>query len=120
MMLGGIDIALRTLVAELLEPLVRELHELKAAISRLSDDHRPHSDYISIPEAARLVAADPRALRGWIDKGNLRAYGTEGVRRVRLDELHKFMASGSPDGSSDVIDLKERARQVLTGSPKNR
>tara|TARA_R110002095_G_scaffold152227_2_gene131865 strand:+ start:232 stop:564 length:333 start_codon:yes stop_codon:yes gene_type:complete len=106
---------------ELLEPIVAEVRELKIAVSLLGESGSRASgsaEYISIPNAAQLVEVDPRTVRTWISDGQLRAYGSKGTRRVRVDELHNLMAAGSPSNESDVIDLTKRARQMLAGSKR--
>jgi excisionase family DNA binding protein len=123
MIFSSIDTALRALMSELLEPLMAEVRELKAAISLLGDKGSRASvsaEYISIPSAAQLIEVDPRTIRAWISDGQLRAYGSKGTRRVRIDELHNLMAAGSPSNKSDVIDLTKRARQMLEGSKSKR
>lgn len=120
-MFSSIDTALRALMSELLEPLVTEVRELRTAVSLLSDkDARLPGDaeYTSVPNAAQLVGVDPRTIRAWIGEGQLRAYGSKGIRRVRIDELHNLMAAGSSSNNGDVIDLNKRAREILAGSHK--
>jgi excisionase family DNA binding protein len=53
-------------------------------------------EYMTVFEAAAVLKAKPRTVRGWIREGKLRAYKVGGMRlwRVRRADLRAFLRPG--------------------------
>jgi len=63
---------------------------------------------VSIAEASRLTGLPKAAIRGRVERGELRAIRRGGLRRISVDELAELGlldAPGDPDGDGDRADI---------------
>ncbi len=66
---------------------------MNAAISA----RRPHSEWLSLGPASRIVGVDPDTLRRWADIGQVEAYATPGGhRRFRRADLERVVETRRP------------------------
>ena len=115
-------------MAESLDDLLAR--SLKAAFRESLDDLRPAiasaikdagiggsettPTYVTVKEAARIMTAHPVTVRKLIAAGKLGRYSVEGQLRVKISDIHAYMARSGQ--SSPTIDLDERARALLSRS----
>ncbi len=67
--------------------------------------------YVPVKEAARLMSAHPATVRKLIADGKLCRFSVEGQLRVRVSDLHAYMARES-DGAA-TVSVDDRAREIL-------
>jgi excisionase family DNA binding protein len=67
--------------------------------------------YVTVKEAARIMSAHPVTVRRLIGEGKLGRYSVEGQLRVKVTDIHAYMARSGQ--GSPTIDLDERAKQLL-------
>lgn len=107
------------LLRELLREVVRE--EIHAVLGREGKDvtRTPREGevdeprYVTVAEAARIGCVHVATIRGWIKAGHLGRYSAGSALRVKLDELHAFMARGLH--SEGAANLERRAGEILAG-----
>jgi excisionase family DNA binding protein len=74
--------------------------------------------YVAVKEAARLMSAHSATVRKLVAEGKLGRYSLEGQLRVKVSDIHAYLArEGQP---SPTIDLDERAIALLAQSPRAR
>jgi excisionase family DNA binding protein len=73
---------------------------------------QPGSTYVTVKEAARIMTAHPVTVRKLMAKGKLGRYSVEGQLRVKVSDIHAYMARAGQ--TSPTIDLEERARELLS------
>lgn len=96
--------------------LRESMDELRPAIASALKDagvgQQPGcATYVTVKEAARIMAAHPVTVRKLISQGKLGRYSVEGQLRVKVSDIHAYMARAGQD--SPTIDLDERAREIL-------
>lgn len=69
------------------------------------------ASYVTVKEAARIMAAHPVTVRKLISQGKLGRFSVEGQLRVKVSDIHAYM--GRAGQESPTIDLDERAREIL-------
>lgn len=74
---------------------------------------------LSTVDAAEYVGVSPATIREWVNAGQLRAQRAGRVLKVRRGDLDAFLARAAPRGDG-VIDLSERAREILSGHKRSR
>jgi excisionase family DNA binding protein len=109
------DLLARTFKAALRE----SLGDLRPAIALAIKDAgvgtaETSPTYVTVKEAARIMTAHPVTVRRLIADGKLGRYSVEGQLRVKVSDIHAYMARAGQ--SSPTIDLDERARQLLSRS----
>lgn len=83
--------AARVLTEEDLEPLRRELAELRAQVAGAG---RPAGDVLSTDQAAELAGVTPKTVRAWVEAGALPA-GRRGRRlAIRRADLDAYLSGG--------------------------
>jgi excisionase family DNA binding protein len=74
---------------------------------------------LSSKAAADYAGVSPETIREWVSKGLLRAQRAGRVIKIRQSDLDAYLArAGSHDDG--VIDLSERAREILSGKKRSR
>jgi excisionase family DNA binding protein len=114
---------IRRLIAETVRDAVREaVRELRGEKPVVTTEPptpplAPGPEYVSAKEAARIMSAHPSTVRKLIAHGKLGRYSVEGKLRVRVAELHAYLARESQPGPP--VDLDRRALEILGhGSPR--
>ena len=74
---------------------------------------------LSTGEAAAYAGVSPATSREWVNAGQLRAQRAGRVLKVRRGDLDAFLARSEPRGEG-VIDLSERAREILSGKKRSK
>jgi excisionase family DNA binding protein len=88
-------VAARVLTDDDLEPLRREIAELRALVAA-----RAVGDVLSTKQAAQLAGVTAKTVRAWIDAGKLPA-GHRGARRtIQRADLERYLAGERPAGAS--------------------
>ncbi len=106
------------LLARTFKAALREsLDDLRPAIACAIKDagigtDQPSPTYVTVKEAARIMAAHPVTVRKLMADGKLGRYSVEGQLRVKVSDIHAYMARAGQ--SSPTIDLEERARALLS------
>jgi excisionase family DNA binding protein len=108
--------AVRLVVDEAMPSIVERLVPVLLAELKASGvgGNRPENGpvYISVKTAAEVMSAHPVTVRRLIADGKLSRYSVEGQLRVKVTDIHAYMArEGGP--SSPTIDLTERALALL-------
>jgi excisionase family DNA binding protein len=110
--------SLDELLARTFKTALREsLDDLRPAIASAIKDagvgqgHLP-ATYVTVKEAAGMMTAHPVTIRKLIADGKLGRYSVEGQLRVKVSDIHAYMARAGQ--SSPTIDLDERARALLS------
>jgi excisionase family DNA binding protein len=110
--------SLDELLARTVKAVIREsLDDLRPAIASALKDagagqDRTSPTYVTVKEAARMMTAHPVTVRKLIADGKLGRYSVEGQLRVKVSDIHAYMARAGQ--SSPTIDLDERARALLS------
>ena len=92
--------AAHVLTEEDLEPLRRELAELRAQITG-----RATGDVLSTERAAELAGVTPKTIRAWVESGSLRA-GRRGRRLViRRSDLEVYLSGTAPAAAALLSSL---------------
>ena len=70
--------------------------------------------YVTVKRAAELVQVHESTVRTWMKEGKLRAYQPAArILRLRLDELHAFMAGQGAGPDDNVVDLDAHAKTLM-------
>jgi excisionase family DNA binding protein len=110
----SVDGALRELLREILR---EELPAALRAVIPTLVDNPPETGstepdtYLSIEDAARILAVHPTTVRRLIRRGDLRSYGTGRLGRVRRRHLDELMERANRPKL--VVDTGEKARAML-------
>jgi excisionase family DNA binding protein len=91
--------ALPTLVTEMREMLAQEGTE------------KGNATYVTVKAAAELMSAHPATVRRLIAAGKLGRYSVESQARVKVSDIHAYMAREGC--TSPTVDLEERALAIL-------
>lgn len=107
--------AARVLTDEDLEPLRRELAELRA---QLAAGRAPPSDDLDTSAAAARAGVSPETVLDWIKRRGLAAHRPPGTRshRIRRADLEAFLANPSarrPPRPGGPVDLAAEARRIV-------
>jgi excisionase family DNA binding protein len=105
--------AVKETVAEEIRPVLAEA--VREAVGQPA--RGPAATYVAVKEAARIMSAHPATVRKLIADGKLGRYSVEGQLRVKLSDIHAYMARAAQP--SPTISLDERALQIL-GTGKGR
>lgn len=73
---------------------------------------QPAPTYVTVKEAGRIMTAHPVTVRRLIADGKLGRYSVEGQLRVKVSDIHAYMARAGH--ASPTLDLEERARALLS------
>src|SRR5206468_4288673 len=94
---------------------VRELQGERAAVTteRSTPPLAAGPEYVSAKEAARIMSAHPSTVRKLIATGKLGRYSIEGHLRVKVGELHAYLARESQP--TTPVDVDRRALEILRG-----
>lgn len=110
-------------IDELLTRTVKEavrasLEELKPVLAggAPAPTAQPSPTYVTVKDAAKIMSAHPVTVRRLIGEGKLGRYSVEGQLRVKVTDIHAYMARSGP--GSPTIDLDERAMQLLARSKR--
>jgi excisionase family DNA binding protein len=104
------------LIAETVRNAVREAlrdHEADVAGGQTDVPVGPRPEYVSVKEAARIMSAHPATVRKLVAAGKLYRYSVEGKLRVRVAEVHAYLAREPQAGAP--VDLDRRALAILGG-----
>lgn len=93
------------LTSDDLEPLRRELAELRALLQV-----RPVGDTLTTAQAAAVAGVKPKTVRGWVESGALPA--TRHRRRLRIArrDLEAYLTGTPPKGAALLSSLTSQAR----------
>lgn len=70
------------------------------------------TEYVSASRAAEIAGVRPAAIRSWVDSGELRGHHAGRLLRIRLDDLHAYLAR-QRERANAPVDLDHRARELL-------
>lgn len=73
---------------------------------------QPPPTYVTVKEAGRIMTAHPVTVRRLMAEGKLGRYSVEGQLRVKVSDIHAYMARAGQ--CSPTIDLQDRARALLS------
>ena len=106
------------LLARTVKTALREgLDDLRPVIASAVKDAgqaegpNPRATYVTVKEASKIMTAHPVTIRKLINDGKLGRYSVEGQLRVKVSDIHAYMAREGQ--SSPTINLDERARSLL-------
>ncbi len=104
---GTLEGCLREMLREMLREVVRE----EIAAHRAEPAPEGGGEYVPVHVAAGVVGVDPATIRRWQKSGAIGRYKAGRENRVKLSELHAYLARDArPDESPDVDAL---ARRIL-------
>lgn len=83
---------------------------VQGAAAKVGPSHAP-PHYVSAREAARIMGAHPATVRKLVTEGKLGRYSLEGQLRVKVSDVHAYLAREGP--ASPTINLDERALELL-------
>jgi excisionase family DNA binding protein len=106
--------AAKLAIRDELPALLRE--HLKPLVERAAPGPE-RGEALSTIRAARYADVSPATVRAWVASGQLRAQRAGRVLKVRRGDLDAFLARSEPR-NGEVIDLSERAREILSTSPR--
>ncbi len=116
---GAVRVVIDQVVPEIVERLLPAIiaEARKAADGEQRDGTGPV--YVPVKTAAAMMSAHPVTVRRLIADGKLGRYSVEGQLRVKVTDIHAYMArAGGP--SSPTIDIHERAVAILASTtPRN-
>ena len=109
--------AARSVEEEVVEPLVKMLlpiivPEVKTILEAQAVAQET-AMYVSIKRAAEIMNAHPATVRALIREGKLVAYFLRSEKRVKVADIHIYMAREGV--SPRVISVDERARATMSG-----
>lgn len=108
------DLLTRTVRTAVRDSLEEMRPTLVAAVRESAPTPGPMAPatYVSAKEAGRIMGAHPKTVRKLVAEGKLGRYSVEGQLRVKVSDVHAYMArEGQP---SPTIDLDERALEILS------
>lgn len=114
-MSGDLEYALRTLLADVVREQLRLAlgddlpTRLREATS--TDAPPPDDGYVSMQRAAEIAQVNPNSIRNWIRRGDLREYRAGRLVRVRLAELHRYLAR--PPETTTAVNAEQDVRRML-------
>lgn len=95
--------AARVLTEEDLEPLRRELAELRAAV-----EGRATGDALSTEQAAALAGVTPKTVRAWVEAGRLRAARRGRRLVIQRADLTAYLTGAAPVAAGLLSSLTPR------------
>ena len=111
--------AARSVVEEVFEPLVKKLLPIIVpevqSILEAQAGVQETAMYVSIKRAAEIMNAHPATVRGLIREHKLGSYSLESEKRVKVRDIHAYMAREG--ASSPIISDDERAHAIMSGRP---
>ena len=117
-----LETVIRTLIREevshvVADTLVPQLRELKTRLgpSAANCDIYDKERLLSVDDAASFVGVRASTIRDWIHRGVLRSCRAGRLLRVRLADLHAYLARSTELGSSgtDNINVEAIADSIL-------
>ena len=99
--------SVREAVSELQGELVAAVREARVSPASYGQE------YITVKEAARIMGAHPSTVRKLVAAGKLSRYSVEGQLRIKVADLHAYLAREPQPGPP--IDLDRRALEILSG-----
>jgi excisionase family DNA binding protein len=111
------------LIAEAVRAAVREsVTEMQAAIEAAVREAAKQGSpagapYVTVKEAAAIMSAHPATVRRLVADGKLARYSVEGQLRVKLADLHAYLAR---EGRAEQLDIEGRALEILGSSDRTR
>jgi excisionase family DNA binding protein len=109
----GIQGLIAETVRNAVREAVRDLQGEATGVQREEVPPRAGPEYVSVKEAGRIMSAHPSTVRKLVAAGKLGRYSVEGQPRVRVAELHTYLARETRHGAP--VDLDQRALEVLRG-----
>ena len=102
-----VDEAAPTLVEKLAPTVIREVMKV------LNEERRKEGNaiYVTVRLAAQMMSAHPSTVRKLLNDGKLGRFSVEGQLRVKVSDVHAYMAREG--GVSPAIDINERALAIL-------
>lgn len=97
--------AARVLTDEDLEPLRRELAELRALVA-----DRAVGDVLSSEEAAAIAKVTPKTVRAWVESGALPASKRGRRLAIRRADLETYLAGGTTPAAGLLSSLTPNRR----------
>jgi len=106
-----------SVVEEVVEPIVKKLlpfivPEMKSILEAQAAAQGT-AVYVSIKRAAEIMDAHPATVRRLIREGKLAPYFLKSEKRVKVGDVHAYMAREG--ASSPIISVDERARAIMSG-----
>jgi excisionase family DNA binding protein len=91
---------------------------IEAAVREATKQEAPAgAPYVTVKEAAAIMSAHPATVRRLIADGKLGRYSVEGQLRVKLAELHTYLAR---EGRTEQLDIEGRALEILGAGDRAR
>lgn len=111
--------AARSVVEEVVEPLLKKLLPIivpavKSILEAQVVDQET-AVYVSVRRAAEIMNAHPATVRGLIREGKLGSYSLKSEKRVKVSDIHVYMAREG--ASSPIISDDQRAHAIMSGRP---
>ena len=69
------------------------------------------SEYVSAARAAEIAGVRPATIREWVSRGRLPSHRAGRLVRIKIDDLHRFLAGGREQ--ANVVDIEKRRRRAL-------
>ncbi len=112
---GGFEILWRQAARGMAEDVLRRalpalVAEMRAIVSEGADE-KGNATYVTVRAAAEMMSAHPATVRRLIAAGKLGRYSVESQARVKVSDIHAYMARAGC--SSPTIDLEARALAIV-------
>ena len=117
---GAIERLIADAVRAAIHDSIAELQRAVAeAVREATHDATAHeTPYLTLRQAATLMNVHPKTIRKLINGGKLGRFTVSGKPRVKLGDIHAYMASDAP--APETSSLDDRARRILSGSSSGR
>jgi excisionase family DNA binding protein len=105
-------------VPRILEKMLPEI--VRQAERIIADDRSTvgAAGYVPVKAAAAMMSAHPSTVRKLVADGKLGRYSVEGQIRIKVSDIHAYLARGAGPGSP-TVDLQERALEILRGKARS-
>lgn len=114
----SLEDVLRNVVRDVLRDEIPAAVNAAIQASRSCEAPAEADVYLTVERAAEIASVHSQTVRKWQRKKLLRLYHAGAAPRVRLSELHAFLARDQHDAGR--VDLDERARGILSRRTKER
>lgn len=112
---GGLESIWRQTAKGMAEDVLRSalptlVAEMRAILAEEGNERRPVA-YVTVKAAAEMMSAHPATVRRLIAAGKLGRYSVESQARVKVSDIHAYMAREG--ASSPTVDLEARALAIV-------
>lgn len=110
-----LDEVTRAMLRAEVREAVRE--ELRVWLDELRGTPTTPLDFLSVKAAAKLAGVCPATVRTWLQRGQLKRYGTARLPRIHRAEFVQFMA-GQEGAPAQARSIAEQAAMLLSRRAK--